>query len=733
MGRGEKKLLKLWRQMGRILQRGGQVIMTVALPFLFFSSNGLAGSGDVADDIRETSESSGSVPAENLGHDFFTHPDLKKVVPAKAYKDGLKLSEAFGYFDDQQYENCLKTLEAISTDSVFSDYRLYLMAACHLKKGEAAKTVELLNNLSASPQSKIAWETYWLKLEAWADLKRVDLVRPAVAEILKKSPSNKLKQARSAYILGKACLVAGQKQSALTEFGKVVLNHVGTEYDDRIFSLLKDHGLDAQDAFTEAQWNMRALKLIDSGYAYRATALYQNLMRQHGGRSDYQGRLAYSVFRERRYALAAQMFEKILHDGISSTDRLQILVRLAQSYARQDDFDDALRVNNQIIAEYPNTSSASEARKKINFLYFDSGQYDKALEFYQKSTAPDAHFYRFWSCYLDGKYPAALQELNNWHSSSRKKGNEAQLNYWLGRVHEKLGKNIEAHEYYQKTALIAGDTYYGLLSRQRLGTGRLFPWTMANPELLQALPRAGDYRDGLPVERELSNLALIRGAMLYAMGQDLFAYNESQMFLASRRGGLNMEDVGAVGLSGGFYTAFGLYKSALSGSVAGCDGLACAWAMGYPKAYQKYISSFANHWGIPEDLAYSVMRQESVFKPEAFSYAYANGLMQIIPPTGDEIAGKIRYPGFHPGQLTDPRLNTLFGTYYLSYLLKTFNNELVYAIAGYNAGPDAVGRWVKRYQQLEMDEFVELIPYDQTKDYVRKVLVNFLVYDHLYR
>jgi len=102
------------------------------------------------------------------------------------------------------------------------------------------------------------------------------------------------------------------------------------------------------------------------------------------------------------------------------------------------------------------------------------------------------------------------------------------------------------------------------------------------------------------------------------------------------------------------------------------------------------------------------------------------------PPTGDEIAQKIKYKDFQVSQLNNPSVNTLFGTFYLSFLLEEFDNDLVYAIAGYNAGPHNVKRWTSKARDLERDEFIELIPYKETNKYVKKVLVNYLVYNKLY-
>lgn len=662
---------------------------------------------------------------QDLGRDFFTSEQLKKVIPKTAYEDGQSLSQAFEAFYKKDYAGCLGHLKSISSGTLFSEYRIFLETSCLKAQGKHEAALVVLGDLPVPSRSssKITREVFWLKLDVLAELKRTSEVQKGVGLLFKEIDPDRLMQAHAAYVIGKSHLRSGQQQPALKEFQKAVLTHVGTEYDERIFAEIVASGLTLEEAFTEAQWNMRAINLISNKHAYRATRLYQNLMRWHGSKGSYEERLANSVFNEKRYVLAAEMYEKILKDGVSESSHLSLLVSLSQAYARSDQFDAAIRVNQQIVREYPNTNAASLAKNKLGFLYFDAKQYEQAIAFYRSnSKATDAGHYLFWSYYLSGKFEAALKAI------SGIKGGQTPRLYWSARIYERLGKADQARSYYQKVRQANGDGYWGLLAEQRLSNGKLFPRSMIDPALLNHLPKI-DSEDSPQVGTTLENPNLIRGAMLYAMGQDLFAFDESRALAGAKS--LTMDQLAALSLSGNDHKGWALLSSAKNGGISDCD-VNCAWSLGYPRAYQKYGQKFTKHWNIPEALAYAVMRQESTFKPEAFSYAYANGLMQIIPPTGDEIADRIGYKNFHPEQLTDPRINTLFGTYYLSHLLNLFHNNLVYAIAGYNAGPDAVGRWVKRYGNLEMDEFVELIAYAQTRDYVRKVLLNYLSYDRLY-
>jgi soluble lytic murein transglycosylase len=153
----------------------------------------------------------------------------------------------------------------------------------------------------------------------------------------------------------------------------------------------------------------------------------------------------------------------------------------------------------------------------------------------------------------------------------------------------------------------------------------------------------------------------------------------------------------------------------------------------YPRPYYYYVKKYSLRYHIPVNLIYAIIRQESMFDPVCYSSAGAIGLMQIIPPTGYYIAGKVGCRYFNPAFLYRSNLNIQFGSYYLSSLLNEFNGEKYLAVASYNAGPNAVSYW-KNYTLRESKRllFIESIPYNQTRNYVKMVLRNYYIYKALY-
>ncbi|MEO0226128.1 MAG: lytic transglycosylase domain-containing protein, partial [candidate division WOR-3 bacterium] len=140
----------------------------------------------------------------------------------------------------------------------------------------------------------------------------------------------------------------------------------------------------------------------------------------------------------------------------------------------------------------------------------------------------------------------------------------------------------------------------------------------------------------------------------------------------------------------------------------------------------KYVQSIIES-GLEPAFLLAVIRQESYFNPRALSPANAMGLMQIIPRTGSLLAKDLQMAEYN---LYDPDVSLKFGTKYLKDQVDRFDC-LPLALAAYNGGPVNVIRWLNRDPASELDEFIELIPFDETRDYVKNVLLQKEIYTHL--
>jgi len=156
------------------------------------------------------------------------------------------------------------------------------------------------------------------------------------------------------------------------------------------------------------------------------------------------------------------------------------------------------------------------------------------------------------------------------------------------------------------------------------------------------------------------------------------------------------------------------------------------WKLAFPEAYSKIISKLSDHLSFSPYLILGLMRAESNFNKNVVSRAGAIGLMQIIPPTGKQIALKLNDNNFELKHLFDSKTNIAFGSWYFNSLIEKFDGNTILAIPSYNAGPHNVKRWIRQFGALKVDEFIETIPYNETRNYVKRVLRNYGVYKTLY-
>ncbi len=149
----------------------------------------------------------------------------------------------------------------------------------------------------------------------------------------------------------------------------------------------------------------------------------------------------------------------------------------------------------------------------------------------------------------------------------------------------------------------------------------------------------------------------------------------------------------------------------------------------FPLEYQSLVKRAAKQQGISPAWAYGVMRRESAFDSQIVSSANAKGLMQILPATARGVARKLGIKNHKTSDLFIPEKNARIGTAYLSQMLKRFKGNYVKATASYNAGPHRIPRWLPA-KSISAPQWIESIPFNETRKYVRAVMSYTTIYDH---
>ena len=151
----------------------------------------------------------------------------------------------------------------------------------------------------------------------------------------------------------------------------------------------------------------------------------------------------------------------------------------------------------------------------------------------------------------------------------------------------------------------------------------------------------------------------------------------------------------------------------------------------YPLEYQDTIRSWATRNGLPTNLVYGIVRQESAFDTQAQSWAGARGLMQLMPATARELAGRFGLAYSHE-KLSDPEFNIRLGTTYFSQVLDMFDGNQELALAGYNGGPYRIKRWWKEWGTSDIDRFLESLSLEESRTYVKRIVLLSDSYRQLY-
>ena len=441
----------------------------------------------------------------------------------------------------------------------------------------------------------------------------------------------------------------------------------------------------------------------------------------------------------------------------------------ARALSRVDRDDEAIAGYHKVIATFPRSRYAAEAQYLAGWLEFNRGRFRESLpdleatmeRFGKSAFADDAAWCLAFAHYLLGETDKALAGFDRYDrlSTSDTPADErhARVGYWRARVHEKSGRKAEAASGYHESIRRGPLTFYGLLARARLqGMGEKVAFGMTDATAPAgvagpggAAPGAGEKatgpapspaRDTLPGDSLSGELRPIvsRVDELLEAGMDVEAgweleRNEATILhrLGESRGLALLLD--RYRRASDFHRAYRLAESHQSSALAAePQGSArVIWEAAYPRAYSALVEKFGPPAGNPDLFLYTIMRKESGFNPLDVSYADARGLLQMIPPTSAKVAAATG-TGFAPDQLYEPETNVRLGASYIGALYGKFGRQVPIAAGAYNAGPKAMGRWCDQHGKHPMDEFVELIAFAQTREYVKRVVGIYAHYRYLY-
>jgi soluble lytic murein transglycosylase len=443
-------------------------------------------------------------------------------------------------------------------------------------------------------------------------------------------------------------------------------------------------------------------------------------------------RLGRSLQRNRQKAAAIAAYNSVVQKYPSSPQAPRALIRMMDMSRSED----AIKLADLVVAKYP--KAAGEALLKKADLLQQQGNAQAAsnaqtllLNNYASSDAAAELSWRYAKHQArSGQMQQALSWVNRITTNEPDSETAAEAAYWGGKWATRIGDRTTARQMFTFALTKHPYSYFAWRSASQLG------WQVGDFTTARTL--------SLPITLPSTRLPLPTGSPalqeLYALGQDRDASDRWQFDMRGRLSKNVRETltdaVMRIGVNDnirGIAEAESLnWLDVSPAEQAEIDTLKkqpIFWQTLYPFPYYSSVSNWAGQRNLPPTLVMGLIRQESRFEAEILSRSGAVGLMQIMPDTGRWIASK---QGISNYSLKNPEHNIEFGTWYFSYTHQEFSNNSMLAIASYNAGPGAIGRWVKSRGIGDPDEFVEQIPYDETRGYVYRVFANNWNYLRLY-
>jgi soluble lytic murein transglycosylase len=466
------------------------------------------------------------------------------------------------------------------------------------------------------------------------------------------------------------------------------------------------------------------------------------------------------------------------------------LMLLGVAGARAGEYQTAVGAFDKANAMSPHSKRGREALFQAAFLSYQFQDYDGAVKKFSQlvgtnprsGLARDAQWHLAWLQYLRGDFEGALKKMADVRNSNmrskrfRNSTSDQRLLYWMAMSQLRLNNLAEAKAGFAGIVHDTPYTYYALAAQARLtqlskdttvardtSSTQAKPTDAAKPAVVAtnddeeneseeeitksetAPPEPeGDEKEA-SVDTEPLDSSEFKEPALKAhleAAKELTALNFTdlarfELFEVERR----TSNPTYLKLLISAYEAINSYHRSASISElsfaadrihGGVDGSRALWVSAFPQAYKKLVQRAASAQQVPEEWVWGIMRAESMYKTDVISPVGAKGLMQLMPSTSKNLARLGDVKDFKVDDLLEPKVNIPLGAQYLARLGRQLHGNLSLVAAAYNAGPHRVQGWLVSFGHLETDEFIEHIPFVETRNYVKKVLLNDWSYRMIY-
>jgi soluble lytic murein transglycosylase len=619
--------------------------------------------------------------------------------------------------------------------SELGDYVAYYLGDAYFQTGHNAEALSTLANFSKSfPDSLLIRDAHLV----YANALLVEGRAQEAAALLEKDRSPVRSDLE--FAMGRAYEAAGDNEKAARAFRNLYFNLANTAEADPAGAELRKLGVSG----SVAERRTRADLLYKGKHYDEAAHDYRDLVAEVSApeRPEVQLALAGALEKSGRSHDARELLTTMgVQTGATEAERLYLLSETQRSTS---DEDAVQRTLNELRQFGPASPWLEQALLSAGNMYLLKRDYDRAIDYFRElqqrfptgARASYAHWKAAWLSFRQGRTDEARQGFENQLALYPDSAEIPAALYWRARIAEEDNNPAMARAFYQKLSDRFHNYYYAELGRQRLqalpSPPKEDPPGYALLDHVPPLSTVGKIAAGDPPD---DNLRVERARLLSNGGMADLAVRELQAAASEDGGGWAPPEMARV------YQDLGRYDRGIEIMKRSTPNYFAVdipdlprpyWEALFPKAYWNDLCKYSELNGLDPYLVASLIRQESEFNAQAISRANAVGLMQLLPKTGKTVAKQVKLKGYSAPQLYTPAINLALGTRYFKDMVDKYNGQFEYALAAYNAGSDRVGDWLGQGHYRDPQEFVESIPFTETREYVQAILRNAHVYRQLY-
>jgi len=643
---------------------------------------------------------------------------------------------------DKQYQEAIPPLSQASIHiGELGDYADYLLATAYQGKSDNAKIAEVLKNFDARhPNSLLTRDAALAR--AYALIAGSDPAQAAsVLEAVRRPTRSDIELA-----LGRAYVAQGNNEKAA-----YILQHLYSEMPlsaDAQAANAEIQALNAKGFVAALSYEQRRTRadLLMKGRRYSDAAqeydgLLQSIrsnLNQANDQRVLEIKYAGAVFRSGRKNELKPVLESIPQaDDEADAERLYYLHEIARN---NDDGDQERKIIADLMQRHPGSSWLQDTLLSASNMYLLRKDNEHAIEYYSDQYklfpngrySPYSHWKAAWLSLRSGKNDEAKRLFEEQIQKYPGGAEIPAALYWRARLAEEDNDWNKAGIYYAALLQRYTNFYYAYLARPRFK----FKFdTSTQDSALEKVLQTPEPKlnfttpeDSLRYQR---SRVLANGALFDFAIRELQAAAEEEpkpdvwpeIEIAHIYLDMDRNDRALQTLKRAIPGYFAMDIPELPKSY---------WQILFPRPYWSDLNRYASANGLDPYLVASLIRQESEFNPEAVSRADAYGLMQVLPKVGKGLAKELRIRHFSTDDLTRPTLNLQLGTRYFKQMVDEFGGQVEYALAAYNAGSDRVKDWRTNASYRDIAEFVESIPFTETREYVQAIMRNANIYRALY-